>query len=320
MYNLIGVPMNEQVVEQKEIPVYNIKAISHMVGLLPVTLRAWERRYGLLNPIRGNQGYRLYSEQDLLTLRWVKLQIDAGMSISRAVEHLNDMRLKGLDPTGEQKSEVADNSMSIETVSKQLFDTITTFNNTAASEILRRAFAVYSVDQVLSLVVKPTLIEIGVSWKRGDLPIAVEHYATQFFMQHLMSMLTTTMPPTHHPVIIAGGAPGEEHQIGLLMLVVMMRWRGWDIKYLGPNLGLDRLPEALSPLNPRMLLFSATTEENARALLKIGPLMMRFQKPHPLLVFGGQGFANLSIPGSIEATWLDASPDNTIARLEKMLE
>ena len=51
------------------LPVYNIKAVSRLLGLLPVTLRAWERRYGLPNPIRGDQGYRLYSEHDLCTLR-----------------------------------------------------------------------------------------------------------------------------------------------------------------------------------------------------------------------------------------------------------
>lgn len=312
--------MDEPIVAQDSFPVYNIKAISHMVGLLPVTLRAWERRYSFLHPSRGNQGYRLYSEADLQTLRWVKMQVDAGMSISRAVDHLNDLRVKGLDPTVELKNEIADNSIAIETISKQLFATITTFNNSAASETLRRAFSVYSVDQVLSLIVKPTLIEIGEAWHRGDLPVATEHYASQFFLQHLMSMLTTTMPPTHHQVIIAAGAPGEEHQIGLLMLVVMMRWRGWDIKYLGPNLALDRLPEALAPLKPRMLIFSATTVERARELFKIQAILNQFSEPVPVVIFGGQGFKGLSIPDSLKATVLDGSPDETIAALEKLLE
>jgi MerR family transcriptional regulator, light-induced transcriptional regulator len=312
--------MDDLVTNQNVYPVYNIKAISHMVGLLPVTLRAWERRYGFLHPRRGNQGYRLYSENDLQTLRWVKTQVDSGMSISRAVDHLNDLRVKGLDPTAEIETDLADNSIAIETISKQLFNTITAFNNTAASETLRRAFAVYSVDQVLSLVVTPTLVEIGEAWHSGNLPVAAEHYASQFFMQHLMSMLATTMPPTHHQVIFAAGAPGEEHQIGLLMLVVMMRWRGWDIKYLGPNIVLDRLPEALAPLNPRMLLFSATTPEKARELLKIETFLHQFSDPTPVLVFGGQGFREMLFPNSLKAIVLDGTPEDTVSRLEKLLE
>jgi DNA-binding transcriptional MerR regulator len=79
-------------------PVYNIKAIAHLVGLLPVTLRAWERRYGLPKPIRGVQGYRYYSVYDLETLLWIKTQMKVGLSISRAIENLKRLRKTGKDP------------------------------------------------------------------------------------------------------------------------------------------------------------------------------------------------------------------------------
>lgn len=311
--------MEESQSVNNKIPIYNIKAISHLVGLLPVTLRAWERRYGLLHPTRGDQGYRLYTEYDLSTLRWITNQIETGMSISRAVSHLNDLREKGMDPADGQKSALADNTIAIQNISSQLFNAITKFNDTAAHETLRRAFSVYSVDQVLTKVIKPTLVEIGEAWHQGKLSIAIEHYATQFFMQHLMSMLTTTMPPTHPVTIIAGGVPGEQHQIGLLMLVVMLRWRGWDIKYLGPNLSFDGLPEAVAPLHPRMFLLSATREENAREILKIGEIYDKFPDPKPILVFGGQGFHELKIPPSIPAVIIHASPEDTVTQLEELL-
>ena len=83
------------------LPVYNIKAVSRLVGLLPVTLRAWERRYGLPLPQRGDQGYRLYSDYDLNTLRWIKIQLETGLSISRVVEYLNELRTSGKDPAVE---------------------------------------------------------------------------------------------------------------------------------------------------------------------------------------------------------------------------
>jgi MerR family transcriptional regulator, light-induced transcriptional regulator len=79
-------------------PFYNIKAISQLVGLLPVTLRAWERRYGLPKPIRGVQGYRYYSEYDLKTLLWIKTQLAFGLSISLIIENLKRLRNTGNDP------------------------------------------------------------------------------------------------------------------------------------------------------------------------------------------------------------------------------
>jgi DNA-binding transcriptional MerR regulator len=79
-------------------PRYNVKAVAKLVGLAPVTLRAWERRYGLPTPQRGEQGYRLYSDYDVQTLRWLKTQTDTGWSISRAAEYLNELRSSGDDP------------------------------------------------------------------------------------------------------------------------------------------------------------------------------------------------------------------------------
>jgi len=79
-------------------PFYNIKAISQLVGLLPVTLRAWERRYGVPKPIRGVQGYRVYSEYDLKTLLWIKTQMELGLSISRVIDNLKHLRKTGKDP------------------------------------------------------------------------------------------------------------------------------------------------------------------------------------------------------------------------------
>ena len=90
--------MEESNNHNEQLPVYNIKAVSRLVGLLPVTLRAWERRYGLPNPMRGDQGYRLYSEHDLRTLRWLKNQIESGFSIGRAALYLQELRQAGQDP------------------------------------------------------------------------------------------------------------------------------------------------------------------------------------------------------------------------------
>lgn len=79
-------------------PIYNVKAAAQLAELSPVTLRAWERRYGLPSPQRGSQGYRLYSEYDIRTLRWLKAQLGTGLSISRAAGRLAELRAAGHDP------------------------------------------------------------------------------------------------------------------------------------------------------------------------------------------------------------------------------
>lgn len=66
-------------------PLYNIKAVVQATGISPSTLRAWERRYQMCQPQRSESGYRLYSERDIVVIRWLKTQVDAGMAISQAV-------------------------------------------------------------------------------------------------------------------------------------------------------------------------------------------------------------------------------------------
>ena len=307
-------------------PVYNIKAVSRLVGLLPVTLRAWERRYGLPHPGRGEQGYRLYSDHDVRTLRWLKAQNEAGLSIGRAVEYLNELRTSGYDPAVEPVYQARPNpgdhpaSPSFATLSNQFLEAMLQLDETSAVEIMRRAFSIYSVDQVLMEVVQPTLVTLGESWHRGELPIAIEHYATQFCMQHLSSMMTAAAPPSHPGRIIAACAPGEMHQVGLLMLVVMLRWRGWDIKYLGPDLPLDRLGEALIPIHPKILMFSANRVETAEKLMDLPRILERFPAPQPIVILGGQAFERMHLPENVAAVYLNHSPNEMVQRIEEYMQ
>lgn len=317
--------MEEQPIRNPHLPVYNIKAVSRLVGLLPVTLRAWERRYGMPRPNRGDQGYRLYSEHDIRTLRWLKAQIETGLSIGRAVEYLNELRTSGQDPAEgvsyqtPVRPPASSASPSLHILADHLLDALSHFDEPAALEVMRRAFALYSVDQVLTEVVQPVLITFGEAWHNGELPIAVEHYATQFCLQHLMGMMAAAAPPSRMGVIVAACAPGEMHQIGLLMLVVMLRWRGWDIKYLGPDLPLDKLAEALIPVRPQILMFSANRVETAANLSALPALLSRFAPPQPIVVLGGQAFLQVRLPEDVPAVYLHGSPGEIVHQIEELM-
>ena len=67
-------------------PKYTIKILSQRTGVQPVTIRAWERRYNLLDPVRLDNNYRLYSERDIQVIRWITRRLDAGLTISKAAQ------------------------------------------------------------------------------------------------------------------------------------------------------------------------------------------------------------------------------------------
>ena len=76
-------------------PTLTIKAVQNRTGIKPVTLRAWERRYDLLQPTRMANGYRLYSERDVQLLLWVQRKLDSDMTISQVVQQFKRDREKG---------------------------------------------------------------------------------------------------------------------------------------------------------------------------------------------------------------------------------
>ena len=84
--------------ELPDAPKYNIKAVCSETGIRPVTLRAWERRYKLLEPHRTRSNYRLYSERDVAVLRWLKSRVDSGLPISTAATELAELRRTGAWP------------------------------------------------------------------------------------------------------------------------------------------------------------------------------------------------------------------------------
>ncbi len=62
---------------------YSIQAVSRRSGVHPVTLRAWERRYGLIRPARTERGHRRYSDQDLALIERILAWLDRGLPISQ---------------------------------------------------------------------------------------------------------------------------------------------------------------------------------------------------------------------------------------------
>jgi DNA-binding transcriptional MerR regulator len=73
----------------KEAPIYPIRTVAQLTGVNPRRIRAWEEQYHLITPARTGGGHRLFSEEDVDRIRWIKAMVDRGMSlkgIQRLVE------------------------------------------------------------------------------------------------------------------------------------------------------------------------------------------------------------------------------------------
>jgi DNA-binding transcriptional MerR regulator len=84
-------------------PIYSIGAVAHMLDTPTATLRAWEERYGVIVPERGDGTHRLYTREQVEQLRYVKSQIGAGMSAADAHRLLADELAAGRLPGGTRR-------------------------------------------------------------------------------------------------------------------------------------------------------------------------------------------------------------------------
>ncbi|HVO42705.1 MAG TPA: MerR family transcriptional regulator, partial [Aggregatilineales bacterium] len=134
-------------------PIYNMKAVEQQTGISAATLRAWERRYKLVEPKRTEAGYRLYSERDVALLRWVRVQLNEGLTVSRVVAMLHNLQ-------DSNEPVFSDNDLTEPLPAAKrtplppvnlvapLYDALVNLDRTRADEILEQAFALYTLPTV----------------------------------------------------------------------------------------------------------------------------------------------------------------------------
>jgi DNA-binding transcriptional MerR regulator/methylmalonyl-CoA mutase cobalamin-binding subunit len=273
-------------------PKYTIKTVCSETGIRPVTLRAWERRYGLLQPHRSENQYRSYSDQDLALLRWIKTRVESGLTISAAVRELHEMQQSGRLPEISLPAPLINTKTPhrpAAQVSSELYDLLVQHNENAAVARLQEAQSMYNLNTFCLQVIVPCLVAIGDAWERGEIRIATEHFASSFLRGRLMAMFQVYPLRKQAPSILVGCAPDEQHEIGSLILAIMLRRDGLRVEYLGPDLPLDDLVEYASYEHPALICLSATLNSSAKVLSQMQARLARLNPP-PIFTYGGRAF------------------------------
>lgn len=297
-------------------PLYNTAAVVRRTGVPAVTFRAWERRYDFPKPRRDPTGQRLYSERDIQAIQWLSEQTARGVSISRAVAMLRG----GYASPGEVARPAG--ARSFEALRHDLIQALLGFATARAEAVLAEAFALFSVEDVCLHLLEPVLVEVGDRWHAGELSVADEHYASTFVRARLFSLMHAyERPEDREPLIVTACAPGEWHEVGILLVSVFLVRRGYAARYLGPNLPLDGLADVVRRHRPSLVILSAQSAETARGLAGAGDVVRAGRPPHPRLAFGGQAF-NLdpSLRDLIDGTYVGPDAAATIEAVAGLVE
>lgn len=347
-----------------DIPMFNTKAVVQQTGVPAPTLRAWERRYTLLSPERAaNNDYRLYSERDIIIIRWLKEHVDAGMSISQAIalfrhtsqahtqlpeeqnastEHspafyvaLPESLLEEheehhmpLHPTKENRptpdiEPPPDHHHLVyrmQIVREHILSAFKVLDETTSGILMASMLAIYTVEQVCSELIVPTLWQIGQLWEEGKITVSVEHFASAYFRGLLTNLFHVTPCPGGGPLVLVCCAPGEPHEIAPLMLALFLRRARIRVAYLGQSIESAGLLQTIRQLAPAMVCISLTMPAYLASLIDLGQQIEALPEPRPIFAFGGQVFIHYKhlIP-HVPGTYINGDLQASVVQIERII-
>ena len=232
----------------------NIAALSRRTGVPADTLRKWEQRYDVLRPERTEGGQRRYTEVDVARVEWLCERLAEGFRIGEAAALLG---------TG-----TVDAPKSPADLRRAVYDAVARADVRALRGLLDQAFTVLPLEQALTRVVEPVLQRVGDAWASGELSVAQEHLVSAAIRARLERLLADARGDVRGVAVLAC-VPGEQHELGLLMLGTLLRADGWQVAYLGADAPLEDAVELAEQLDATLLCLSVTMREHVGDLSRL---------------------------------------------------
>lgn len=264
-----------------------IGELAERTGVSSHTLRAWEKRFGLLRPVRTSGGYRLYSRADEARVTRMQELRDQGVAAARAAAIvLQEDRSGDHDP--------AAGALQPGDAITAFIEQARSFDDAAAHAVLDAATASLSTEDAIEQVFLPILAGIGQRWADGELTVAHEHFASLLVRARLMPHTVAWSTGTG-PLAVLACPAGERHDIGLISFGVVLGRAGWQVRCLGADTPWESLAGTAEALQPEVLVLSAVTPA---PLAPLAAWLPRLSAAHRVVV-GGAGAAG-GVPDGVE--------------------
>ena len=214
---------------------YRIGELARRTGTSVDLLRAWERRYGLLHPERTEGGFRLYGDEDAARVERMRTGLSHGLAAAEAAR-------AALVPL--ERSE-------------GLLPALLAFDGERANDLLDNLFSRLSIEGVLRESIQPALREIGDRWARGEVSVAQEHFAANLLRGRLLA-LASRWDQGVGPRALLACAPGELHDLPLVVFGLALRERGWRILFLGADTPLEVVASTAAAESPDLVVLASS--------------------------------------------------------------
>jgi DNA-binding transcriptional MerR regulator/methylmalonyl-CoA mutase cobalamin-binding subunit len=283
---------------------YSLGVASRLTGLSGEVLRAWERRYGAVQPPRTPGGTRRYRERDLERLRLLKAAVDAGHRIGD-VARLDD------DELARRASRTRDNGGA---ALEEVLGALSRYRGADAQRLLAIQLAALGAVRFATEIALPLVREIGDRWASGRMTVASEHLASGILRSLFGSSLQPSASSLMGPRIVFATPSGERHELGLQMAALTAMGAGAAPIYLGADLPVDEMLHAAERSDARVLALSLVTIARADATRVVRELRRRLA-PRVRIWLGGAAAPSLPAIDGVECIRSLEACEARVARL-----
>ena len=278
---------------------YTIKQAAMRSGISVPLLRAWERRYRVVEPARTASGYRLYDEVALRRLRAMRQLVREGWTPSNAAQHLHDaddaavgaILQEALDDAGPEHAGEGLNRASelVQAFAKAAAE----MDEAAVEQVLDGMFTSGSFEQVAQRLVMPALVALGDAWAEGRATIAAEHAAASAVARRLgAAFLAAGRPDGERRSVLVGLPPGARHELGALAFATELRRSGVPVRYLGADLPEAEWVDAARRTEAAAAVLGVVIETDVAPARRV-IAALRGSRPGMLLAVGGRAARDL---------------------------
>lgn len=288
---------------------YTIKRAAELSGVPAATLRAWERRYGLVEPERTDAGYRLYDDDAVGRVRDMAALVADGWSASTAAAEVSRRRdastastpavtpaTPGRVPTAHPAP--APTPAVGADMARRLIDAASVMDATGVARVLDERFALGSFESVVDEWLLPTLDEVGNGWADQRISIAGEHLVAHAVLRRLAAAYEAAASRPGGPTVVVGLPGGAHHELGIFAFAVALRRRGVDVVYLGPNLPAPAWRAALESHTSRIAVLAVPQRRDLKAACDVVDALQDADSAMRIFVGGGHQ-DDLDAPGVI---------------------
>lgn len=242
--------------------VFSIKDLENLSGIKAHTIRIWEKRYNVLQPMRTDTNIRLYDLASLQKLLNITLLHEYGYKISKIASYSEEkipaLVREIISSKNAKNHAISDFKIAMMNFDQDLF--FTTYNWLIAEK---------SFKEIFHQVFIPLLEELGLLWQTDTITPAHEHFISYLIKQKLLvniEKLQVLKQTKADKVFVLSLPLNEIHELGLMFLHYEILLKGYKAVYLGESMPIEYLKDIKSYFTPIVYISYFTVQPDRESV------------------------------------------------------